>query len=188
VKETTLFGFPYPEDTDVPNGPAQIKALAEKIEEALAAVMPPGIIAPLAKAAAPTGWLLCDGSAVSRSGATKRLFEAIGTTFGTGNGSTTFNLPDLRGRVPVGVDGTAGRLSEHDAIGESSGEEKHTLSIGEIPSHKHAFSLETNAGANNTAAKGSALPLGETETAAAGGGGAHNNMQPFQITQYAIKT
>lgn len=63
---------------------------------------PPGIIAPFAGSSAPTDWLLCDGSAVSRT-TYANLYTAISTTFGSGDGSTTFNVPDLRGRTPVGV-------------------------------------------------------------------------------------
>jgi hypothetical protein len=61
----------------------------------------PGMVAAYAGSSAPSGWLLCDGTAVSRT-TYSALFAAIGTSYGAGDGSTTFNLPDLRGRVPVG--------------------------------------------------------------------------------------
>lgn len=64
---------------------------------------PSGIIAAYAGASAPAGWLIADGSAVSRTGANAALFAAISTNYGAGDGSTTFNLPDLRGRAPIGV-------------------------------------------------------------------------------------
>ena len=64
-------------------------------------VMPVGCVIPFAGAAAPTGWLLCQGQAVSRT-TYAQLFSVIGTTYGSGDGSTTFNLPDMRGRVAVG--------------------------------------------------------------------------------------
>ena len=63
--------------------------------------VPPGMVLPFAGAAAPEGFLLCDGSAVSRT-TYGDLFAAIGTAYGAGDGSTTFNLPDLRGRVAAG--------------------------------------------------------------------------------------
>ena len=66
-------------------------------------VMPVGCVIPFAGAAAPTGWLLCQGQAVSRT-TYAQLFSVIGTTYGSGDGSTTFNLPDMRGRVAVGSD------------------------------------------------------------------------------------
>lgn len=79
--------------------------------------------------AVPSGYLLCDGSAVSRT-TYASLFTAIGTTYGAGDGSTTFNLPNLAGRVPVGS-------SQSHQLGTSGGEESHTLTSGEIASHVH---------------------------------------------------
>ncbi len=66
-------------------------------------VMPVGCVIPFAGAAAPTGWLLCQGQAISRT-TYAQLFSVIGTTYGSGDGKTTFNLPDMRGRVAVGSD------------------------------------------------------------------------------------
>lgn len=66
--------------------------------------IPAGAILPFAGPNAPAGFLLCDGSAVSRFGITATLFSIIGTAYGAGDGSTTFNLPDLRGRVILGPD------------------------------------------------------------------------------------
>lgn len=97
---------------------------------------PPGMVQAYAGSSAPTGWLLCAGSAVSRT-TYAALFAVIGTTYGAGDGSTTFNLPDLRGRVPVGVDGGAGRVTSNNALGQSSGEQSHTLSAAEMPAHTH---------------------------------------------------
>jgi len=87
-------------------------------------VLPAGAIVPFGGAAAPAGWLLCDGAAVSRT-TYAALFAAVGTTFGVGDGSTTFTLPDLRGRFPLGkaaagtgstLGGTGGALDHaHDA-------------------------------------------------------------------------
>jgi microcystin-dependent protein len=68
----------------------------------------PGEVKMWAGATAPTGWLLCDGSEVSRT-VYATLFAIVGTAFGTGNASTTFNLPDMRSRFPVGVGLFAGR-------------------------------------------------------------------------------
>ncbi len=64
-----------------------------------ASIMPTGVILPYGASNAPNGWLLCDGSAISRT-TFANLFAIVGTSFGTGDGSTTFNLPDLRGRFP----------------------------------------------------------------------------------------
>ena len=112
-----------------------------------------GAITVYAGATAPAGFLLCDGSAVSRS-TYADLFTLIGTTYGAGNGTTTFNLPDLRGRVPVGMDNMggsdAGRLSSANTLGTAGGAETHTLSAAETPSHTHPFSATTSTDGDHT--------------------------------------
>ena len=95
-----------------------------------------GQIIMFAGSTAPTGWLICDGSAVSRTTYAK-LFAVIGTTYGAGDGSTTFNLPDFRGRVPVGVGtGTASTATAH-TLGQKAGAETVTLTTSTIPAHTH---------------------------------------------------
>lgn len=91
--------------------------------------VPAGLIEPFSGSTVPAGFLLCDGSAVSRSDYAA-LFEVIGTTFGAGDGSTTFNLPDLGGRVPLGV-------SQGHALGTTGGSETVTLTESELPAHTH---------------------------------------------------
>ena len=88
-----------------------------------------GSIVMFAGNSAPNGWLICDGSAVSRSSYSK-LFGIIGTTYGAGDGSTTFNLPDLKGRLLVGT-------SPDITLNSAGGEEVHSLSVDEIPAHSH---------------------------------------------------
>ena len=90
---------------------------------------PAGIVMPFAGSVAPQGYLLCDGSAVSRTDYAD-LFTAIGTTYGAGDGSTTFNVPDLSGRVVLGV-------SQSHALGTTGGEAAHTLTESELPAHSH---------------------------------------------------
>ena len=85
---------------------------------------------------APTGWLLANGDIVSRS-TYSALFTAIGTTYGAGNGSTTFALPDMRSRVPVGV-GTGSGLTAR-TLGGTVGAENTTLAETNLPSHTHSF-------------------------------------------------
>lgn len=99
------------------------------------AFVPTGVIQMYGGSSAPTGWLLCDGTAVSRT-TYASLFTAIGTNFGVGNGSTTFNLPDLRGRSPIGA-GTGSGLTAR-TLGTNYGAETHTLSTSELPSHTHS--------------------------------------------------
>jgi microcystin-dependent protein len=155
----------------------------------------PGVVVATARSTAPTGWLLCDGSAISRT-TFAVLFAAIGTTYGAGDGSTTFNLPDMRGRVPVGVDGAAGRLSANDGLGQSSGAQTHLLTIAEMPAHDHPNvgggagpyirNTTTTEGLTGTSPTTLADEVSTVETQ--GGGAAHNNMPPYQVVHYVIKT
>lgn len=147
--------------------------------------LPAGSIMAWSTNTAPANWLICDGSAVSRT-TYASLFSAIGTTFGAGNGSTTFNLPDLRGRVPVGRDAAQ---TEFDVLGESGGAKTVALATNNLPSQAI---LDANTANNDTsfalkfstaAAYGakSVSQLGQTPTA-------HNNLQPYEVVQFIIKT
>lgn len=128
-----------------------------------------------------TGWLLCDGSAVSRT-TYAALFAVIGTTWGVGDGSTTFNLPDMQGRVPVGIGG-----SGVTSVGDTGGEQTHILTIAEMPSHRHSGSGYQ--GAHTGSWICSAQATGQTVyTNYEGGDGAHNNMQPYAGVKWVIKT
>lgn len=159
-----------------------------------------GMLMPYAGATAPTGWLLCYGQAVSRT-TYADLFSVVGTTYGAGDGSTTFNLPDLRGRAIAGKDDMGGtsanRLTNQtgglngDTLGDTGGSETHTLSLTELPnsyywnSNAPSFDdrLDNHANSNYTAF----LPDFNSNTTQ-GGGGAHNNVQPTIILTYIIKT
>jgi microcystin-dependent protein len=90
---------------------------------------PAGVVLPFAGSTAPQGYLLCDGGAVSRTDYAD-LFAAIGTVYGAGDGATTFNVPDLSGRVVLGV-------SQSHALGSTGGEAVHTLTEQELPAHTH---------------------------------------------------
>lgn len=105
-----------------------------------------------------TGWLACDGSAVSRTGETKALFEAIGTAYGAGNGTTTFNLPDLRGRSPMGSGkGEGGEESEvfpERTRGAKAGRVLHKLVTAQLAKHGHTA---TDSGHSHSPASGTAF-------------------------------
>lgn len=123
-------------------------------------LVPPGVISPYGGSAAPNGYLLCDGSAVSRT-TYADLFAAIGTAFGTGNGSTTFNVPDLNGRVPVGKDNAGGNNTNRitsavagfdgDTLGAAGGDQRvqthnHTLTD---PGHAHTLKASSSLALTN---------------------------------------
>lgn len=176
--------------------------------------LPCGSIIPWAGDTAPANWLLCDGAAVSRT-TYASLFGLIGTTYGTGDGSTTFNVPDLRGRVPVGKNG-----GSFGTLGSTGGVESVTLTEAQMPSHTHVqnshnhtlrtwvynggnpgsvgakygMGFQYNTGARNdqSAASSGEVEWGNIATTATnqntGGGQAHTNLQPYQVVNYIIKT
>ena len=157
-----------------------VNAAIDEIEENT----PAGLISLFAGSTAPTGWLICDGTAVSRT-TYADLFTAIGTTYGTGDGSTTFNLPNLKGRVPVGLDTSD---TSFDTLGETGGEKTHTLLEAEMPTHSHKLPIAGTAGSSpyliSSYTTANRAELGSTGST--GGGGAHNNLQPYIVMNYII--
>jgi len=109
-------------------------------------IIPTGIIEMFAGSTAPNGWLICNGDAVSRS-AYSDLFKIIGTTYGVGNSNSTFTLPDMRGRCPIGV-GTGASLTAR-TLGSNVGAETATLAETNLPSHTHTATVGTQS-ANHT--------------------------------------
>lgn len=167
------------------------------VESANVLAMPPGSITAFAGSTEPVGWLFCYGQQISRA-SYAALFAVIGTTYGVGDGSTTFNLPDLRGRIPLTKDNMGGTSANRvvaaaaDTLGGSGGAENHTLSASEIPAHNHQI---LRPGSNGSGG-GSQWWQGNSATNVTtiytenntGGGGAHNNMQPYLTLNYLIKT
>lgn len=115
--------------------PAGAVPLAQAQAQFGAYTVPTGAILDFAGTVAPTGFLSCDGSAVSRT-TYSALFSAIGTTWGAGDGSTTFNLPNLQRKTTIGAGGTS-VSGPGTAVGNTGGEETHTLTTPEMPSHTH---------------------------------------------------
>lgn len=146
----------------------------------------------------PAGWKLCDGTIMQVSG-NQALFSLLGTHFG-GNGTTTFALPDLRGRVIM----SQGLMGTYGVIGDASGSETVTLTQATCPAHTHYFQVNnafaTQAGAKDALYAGGPdasthvyapvsspmVAMDSTMLAVVGGGAAHENMQPFQVLVYCI--
>lgn len=144
----------------------------------------------------PRGWAMCNGQILQIS-QNQALFSLLGTTYG-GNGQTTFALPDLRGRVPVGMGQGAGM---NIVQGEASGAASHTLLTSELPPHNHLVRSSSAAGTsanpnNNGWASSTARDnvysatddgtMRPTAIANTGGGQPHNNMQPYLGLNFII--
>lgn len=142
---------------------------------------------------APRGWALCNGQLLPIN-QNQALFSLLGTTFG-GDGRVNFALPDLRGRVPIHVG------SGH-TLGERAGEQAHTLSIAELPTHAHVLNATTSVATTNTPTSGLMLAqstaadlygtatnlqaMAPSSIGNVGGSQAHLNMQPFLTLSFCI--
>jgi microcystin-dependent protein len=167
--------------------------------------VPTGMISPWPTSTAPTGYLLCDGAQVSRT-TYVNLFTLLGTTYGSGDGSTTFNVPDLRGRFPLGkatsgtgstLAGTGGSMDHSHAIsGSTANESSHTHSIDFLSDDSNLTGVTVAAGAGVNEVQQSDHKHQVTGTS--GSGSAHNHgagtltmdtdNPPFLAVNYVIKT
>lgn len=136
---------------------------------------PAGIVSAFAGASAPAGYLLCDGAAVSRT-TYAALFAVLSTTYGTGDGSTTFNLPDLRTRVPVGKN-SSGTFA---TLGAKGGAETVALSMSHLPANNFAVLAAGTLGLVGSPV----TPIAQ----APGSGTAHPNLQPYIVLNFIVKT
>jgi microcystin-dependent protein len=145
---------------------------------------------------APRNWAFCNGQLMAIS-ENEVLFTLIGTTYG-GDGQTTYALPDLRGRVPIGV-GQGQGLGAYQ-FGQVGGQESPTLNVTQLPAHTHVYNPSTSQGEPTTehpessypapegyyATTANAAPMGPPTLAAAGGSQPHNNIQPFLGINFII--
>lgn len=145
---------------------------------------------------APNGWAMCSGQGLPIS-EYEALFSLLGTSFG-GDGVNSFNLPDLRGRVPIHMGTNAGTVFE---IGQTSGVEQVTLTVQQLPVHNHAFMASSspgtaNTGSANLTAEPPQLKIYEESSAnvnlnaaainTVGGSQPHENMQPYLVITFII--
>jgi len=145
---------------------------------------------------APAGWMFCDGSTLPIS-ENQTLFQLIGTTYG-GDGQTTFNLPDLRGRIPI-HQGSHGGITYQ--LAEAAGVESVTLTVNQLPIHGHTFQGSLNpAGTTNPPSNVpgqipggnayiedvAASPLNAASLTPSGGSQPHENTQPFLCVNFII--
>jgi microcystin-dependent protein len=133
---------------------------------------------------APQYWVFYDGRVLSTT-TYAELYAVLGTLYNLGGEAAgTFRVPDFRGRVPVGLDlmngvgGAAGVIPSLTALGFKGGAATHTLTTAEMPAHTHNMFSTTNVNLA-TGAAGTGVPFGTTPTSSTGGGGAHNNLQPY---------
>ena len=177
------------EDLYIGNTNKQLKDLLVSDGDTL----PIGSIIPYGSSTTPSNWLKCDGSAVSRT-TYSELFSVIGTLYGSGDGSTTFNLPNLKGKVTIGQDTTD---SDFNTIGKTGGEKEHILNVYEMPAHNHNLNAFTSGSGSTGRFTGTyewSSTSSDTEgtrwigdTVYAGGGQAHNNIPPYIVSNYIIK-
>ena len=159
-------------------------------------VIPPGTVNDFAGTTEPTGWLFCYGQLVSRTTYTA-LFQAIGVTYSAGDGSTTFGIPDCRGRVAAGKDNMGGSSSDRlstiidgDILGAAGGIDRHTLTVNEMPSHLHTVGSNNflfAPGVGGAYSVTTAPGLAEWGGGSTGGGFPHTNLQPTIVFNKIIK-
>lgn len=156
------------------------------VQQIVAKAAPVGTILPWSGTNIPSSkWLLANGQAVSRTAYTD-LFEAIGTIFGSGDGSTTFDLPDLSDRFIIGAGG--------NALGAQGGASTVTLTEAQLPEHTHVVPMFEKV-AGDTGAGGQTIygpdqggfVAADITSESTGGGGAHTNLPPFTTLYFIIR-
>lgn len=163
---------------------AEHAIIADQAMTLLMSSIPPGSMMMWPTDTPPTGWILCDGSEISRT-IYAELFATIGTTYGNGDGSTTFNLPDLRGRFPLGKDsmgGTSGNRATDaaaDTLGGSGGDE------AGVAAHSHSYTWKSTRGGDSSGGDSNQINNASFTTGTTGT--ATGNMPPYLTINYIIK-
>lgn len=165
-----------------------------------AQLVPAGTIVATARTAAPSGWLLCQGQNLLRAGTYADLYDAIGTNYGSAD-STHFYIPNLKGKVPVGIDAADSTFSDHNKTG---GAKTVTLSVNNLPPHNHLFGADDQIQSAGSYTKISGFSYDAISSLSGGGGNyltkglyegstsrsgntAHENMPPYVTVNYMIK-
>lgn len=165
--------------------------------------LPSGSMQMFGGASAPSGWLLCDGTAVNRI-TYAALFAVIGTTYGSGDLVMTFNLPDLRGRMPMGAGTGTGLNASGSGVpggtaqtartrGQWGGEETHLLTVSEMPAHNHSSTIPVLAAVSGGPANLNSGTTFQTYNLSSimnntGGNARHATLPPYVVVNYIIKT
>lgn len=162
----------------------------KQLADAVIVPIPAGVMLPYGGAAAPSGWLLCGGQAVNRV-TYAALFTAIGVAFGVGDGSTTFNVPDLRGRVPAGLDnmvqGPANRMTSQtvapngNTLGANGGVQEKTFGVAIVSGNENQSGVSASNGGQSVAASPHTHNVNGNTTLS-------GIIQPTLMTNYIIKT
>ena len=161
----------------------EIQAAQGRIKDKSGYLAPVGSMMMYAGSSAPTGWLLCDGTAISRT-TYSDLFSTISTTYGVGDGFDTFNTPNMGGKGPMGY---LSSNSAFDALAETGGEENHTLTVDELAAHTHTVAIGINGTQTYSQSGATTTNSGPITSSSTGGGSAHNVLDPYLTVNFIVK-